>query len=131
MRKGITPVIAMILLILIVVALGGVFAAWTTRTWESLGESGEQQVDAVTGTLSKSITIDNVDCATGTIYVRNVGSTNITADEVSTYVDNSLIPHGETGLILTGAIEDLVVGGVSSGSQVKVTVSGNSATYRC
>ena len=32
--KGITPVIGMILLILIVVALGGVFAAWTTGTWE-------------------------------------------------------------------------------------------------
>ncbi|UCG95948.1 MAG: hypothetical protein JSV92_04530, partial [archaeon] len=39
MRKGITPVIAMILLILIVVALGGVFAAWTTRSWEQLGET--------------------------------------------------------------------------------------------
>ena len=57
MRKGITPVIAMILLILIVVALGGVFAAWTTRTWETLGESGEEQIEAVTGQLEKSISI--------------------------------------------------------------------------
>lgn len=142
MRKGITPVIAMILLILIVVALGGVFAAWTTRSWEQLGETGEEQIQQVSSQLQRAITIDTVDCsATGTVYVRNSGSVDISCSEMTVYIDNNLQAHdcgvatlGEGNVTgLTGDAVDFDLDAVGGGSdiRVRVTVSGNSATYTC
>jgi len=143
MRKGITPVIAMILLILIVVALGGVFAAWTTRSWEQLGETGEQQIQQVSGQLQRSITIDTVDCSDpGTVYVRNSGSVDITCAEMSVYIDNVRYDTACTDDPLTeGSVTDLTGSGgtdynldaATAGAdiRVRVTVSGNSATYTC
>lgn len=135
--KGITPVIAMILLILIVVALGGVFAAWTTRTSETLFESGTEQVETVTGQLQKSITIDSVDCTgTGFVYIRNMGTQPLdSATELSVYVGGALqtatactpvsIPTGTVSECNTG------YGVIASGIEVRATVPGNAATYKC
>ena len=91
MKKGITPIIAMILLILIVVSLGGVFAAWTTRTWEAVGTRGTEALEKTTGTMQKSIIIDNVDCSAGNVYIRNTGSADLHTDDISVYVDDSKI----------------------------------------
>ncbi len=136
MKKGITPVIAMILLILIVVALGGVFAAWTTRTWETLGEAGEEQIETVTEQLQKSITIDSLDCANGNVYVRNMGNDPIALTELSVYLDNALdtISTCTTCPIQPGTVATLdmtAAGPWASGIVVRVTVSGNSATDKC
>ncbi|MCD6477804.1 MAG: hypothetical protein J7K87_02255 [Candidatus Aenigmarchaeota archaeon] len=93
-KKGITPVIAMILLILIVVALGGVFAAWTMRTWQAVQESGTQQIKQTTESFQKGLIIDNIDCSDGTspawVYVRNTGSVAISVDEISLYINDTL-----------------------------------------
>jgi flagellin-like protein len=136
MRKGITPVIAMILLILIVVALGGVFAAWTTRTWETLGERGEEQIETVTEQLQKSIAIDAIDCTNGDIYVRNMGNQDIAQAEISVYLDDAKddIVSCTTCPITSGVVATLdmtTAGPWASGTKVKVTVSGNSATDKC
>ncbi len=137
MRKGITPVIAMILLILIVVALGGVFAAWTTRTWESLGESGEAQVGAVTETLSNSITIDNVDCNGQIVYVRNTGTGYLNCTEIGLYVDSAVGVYSCSpftvgpGNITTITVGPLPASGWTNNERIRVTTSGNSASYRC
>jgi len=135
MKKGITPVIAMILLVLIVVALGGVFAAWTTRSWEQLGETGEQQIEQVSEQLQMSIAIDTVQCANpGIIYVRNAGSVEITCAEMTLYVDDVLTAKTcTTDPLPSGVVTDLttLVDLSSGGPTVRVTVPGNSATYRC
>ncbi len=137
MRKGITPVIAMILLVLIVVALGGVFAAWTTRSWEQLGETGEQQIEQVSEQLQRSIAIDTVTCtSSGTIYVRNTGGVNMTCSEITVYVDDVLM-NTSCGIdpLIPGSVTDLTNGtgttDLSGGPTVRVTVPGNSASYRC
>jgi len=88
-KKGITPVIAMILLILIVVALGGVFAAWTTRTWQSVQEKGTEQIEQTTESFQKGVIIDGIDCTDGYVYVRNTGS-EINTDEISIYINDTL-----------------------------------------
>ena len=141
MRKGITPVIAMILLILIVVALGGVFAAWTTRTWETMAEFGEESIETVTGRLEKSISIDGLYCegAAGSdiVYIRNTGAADYPASEVSVYIDDQLEAAGDLtygqATIAAGTVVDVTFDAtdLSSGQEVKVTVSGNSATRKC
>jgi len=90
-KKGITPVIAMILLILIVVSLGGVFAAWTTRTWQSVQEKGTGQIEKTTESLQKGVIIDNIDCTNGKVYVRNTGPAKTPVSEISVYINDSLI----------------------------------------
>jgi len=91
MKKGITPVIAMILLILIVVALGGVFAAWTMRTFKGVQGSGEEQIEQISGQLQKSVVIDNVNCEKNLIYIKNTGSVNVTKSELGVYVNDTLL----------------------------------------
>ena len=126
-KKGITPVIAMILLILIVVALGGVFAAWTTRTWESVQEKGTEQIEQTTESFRKGVIIDNIDCGTGDVYVRNTGSVDLPTSEISVYVGDSLksvtwspdpIPAGQVSTASTGgAITETVRISVGTGIQ--------------
>ena len=99
MKKGITPVIAMILLILIVVALGGIFAAWTTRTWQTVQESGSEQITHISGEMQKSLTIDNVNCDNKIIYIKNTGTADITVDEIGIYVGDVLYTNETSGVV--------------------------------
>ena len=137
MRKGITPVIAIILLVLIVVALGGVFAAWMSRSMGTLTKTGQEQITKTAEQLQKSISIDEVSCtASGTIYLRNTGTVNITCSEINVYVDDVLqtitcnpdpVTSGSTTTI-NGSTSNLDLSGNPS---IKVTVPGNAATYQC
>ena len=95
MKKGITPVVAMILLILIVVALGGVFAAWTTRTWQGVQEKGSEQISQISEQLQKSVTIDNINCDENIIYVKNTGSANVSLSEIGIYVGDTLLNNSQ------------------------------------
>jgi len=76
---------------LIVVALGGVFAAWTMRTWQSVQQTGGQQISQISGQLQKTIAIDNVNCDKNLIYIKNTGSTNITDSELGVYINDTLL----------------------------------------
>ena len=91
MKKGITPVIAMILLILIVVALGGVFATWSMTSVEDLQNSTAGHISEMSSRLRRSIAIDNVDPASDEIYIRNVGTETIalaSLAQIGAYSDN-------------------------------------------
>ena len=124
------------------VALGGVFAAWTTRTWETLGESGEEQIEAVTGQLQKSIAIDSAFCdgvgLNSVAYVRNTGSSALTLADLSVYVDRAgggyeLVNAGPIGLSIdSGAVGEVTgLGTLATDDKIKITTSGNSATHTC
>ncbi len=90
MPKGITPVTAMILLILIVVAIGGAFAAWSMTQGQETMKTTEESVESRTEQMSKPATIDGINSNGQEIYLRNLGSSNITPDEVVVYVDDEL-----------------------------------------
>jgi flagellin-like protein len=139
MKKGITPVIAMIMLLLIVVALAGGFMIWMNRTWGTLAASGEQQTSQATATTGKVLTIDNIDCATnGIVYVRNSGTQNVLESEVSLYVDDVLdgtaVPDfGATNELapgMTGEI-DGTAGSWAVNTVIKVTAPGSTDSSTC
>ncbi|MCD6398623.1 MAG: type IV pilin [Candidatus Aenigmarchaeota archaeon] len=133
MPKGITPIIAMILLILIVVVLGGAFAAWSLTIGQESMETAEESVQTQTEKMTKSASIDRINSNGEEIYLRNLGSSNITPNEVAVYVDDELwlidqsasetikpgkvgtivfqtkIPRGEHKIKLgTGAFSDII-----------------------
>ncbi len=131
MKKGITPVIAMIILILIVIALGGVVATWVTKSWGTMAGRGEQQINTLSQQMQKTVTIDEVDCPNGKIYIRHTGSVDIGANEIHVYI-NGAYDGSVAGGLTVGSVATYDHGAaLNSGDEIKVTAPGNSATYIC
>ncbi|MBN1896530.1 MAG: hypothetical protein JW789_02270 [Candidatus Aenigmarchaeota archaeon] len=96
MKKGITPIIAIIVLLLITVALAG--AAWTYLS------------GYMTGLTGKSYDIRDAFCVqgdTGVIMLSNTGTLNISVSEIS-------VIDIETGLEVSGATWTLTDGATST-----------------
>lgn len=83
--KGITPVIAVILLLLITVSLVGFAFVWFTRISTTAGTAIENK----TGELlrSKSIRVENARATA--VDLRNTGSVTINENELAFYINNA------------------------------------------
>ncbi len=86
--KGITPIIAIILLLLITISMVGFAFVWFTRIAESASAAGSSQLNQTLGQMAQKIRIDNVNGYTVTI--RNIGSQTIQSASLSFYVNNTL-----------------------------------------
>jgi|GEM_PF-2096696 len=139
--KGITPIIATILLILIVVALGGVFAAWTMSTWSAASNTTATHMAEMTERLQRGIAFDNVNCAAaGEITIRNVGTNTFAAADliqIQVYYNTvaaptsftrltplTWTPIGGTTLGPNGLASATHAAVWASGVQVRITVGG-------
>lgn len=92
MPKGVTPVVAMILLILLTVSIGGIFAVWSLNRGEKTMGTAGKGLEERTNQMTKSAVIDGINSNGQEIYLRNLGSSDITPDEVIIYVDDKLWP---------------------------------------
>jgi len=132
-RKGISPVIAVLLLVIIAVA-----AAILTYLWV-LGYMGTVQQQGTTEALQERIKIDSIETSGGTlskVYVRNTGDVNVTVNSV--YIADST---GEATCIYSGEGKEIAPGeviGISVSYSLTpgrtyvvkaVTTSGVEATY--
>jgi len=114
-KKGVSPIIAVLLLIVITVT-----AALLTYLWV-LGYIGSAQRSGQPSQLEEKIKIDGVKVSDGTvtIYVRNIGSVRVV-------IQAAYILNATTGTVID-AQTDLNVGldpGEVSGTNVYVEVSG-------
>ena len=83
--KGITPVIAVILLLLITISMVGFAFVWFTRLTETATESVSGELNATTSALAKKIQIDN---AAGTsLSLRNIGTQTVEAGQLAFFVN--------------------------------------------
>ncbi|MDY6766123.1 MAG: archaellin/type IV pilin N-terminal domain-containing protein [Candidatus Nanohaloarchaea archaeon] len=97
MRKGITPVVAMVLLLMMTVAAAGAAYVWTQGIISGQRQEATQQ-------LNTEITVRDLQCAAGSgeadFFLDNTGSTTIAASDVTAYLynvsDNSLITTVDT-----------------------------------
>lgn len=132
--KGITPVIAIILLLLITISMVGFAFVWFSRvTQQSTTEIGKQ-IETNVAKSAKTITIPAV--TTTTVSVRNTGSATITTAELAVFVDG-----GPRTCTWSGAITSLAPSAVgtctfsgaacSSPSIIKVDAPGNSDQVVC
>ncbi len=60
-KKGITPVIATILLLLITISMVGFAFVFFQRTTQTAARSGEEQLNQTTGQITTLFSIDGVD----------------------------------------------------------------------
>lgn len=95
MAKGISAVIATIMLFMITVALIGVFYAFSTNFVETTITAGTGQASATTDRMLKTIAVSAATCKNTTpanniinFTVQNIGTKDIAAGELTVYVDN-------------------------------------------
>ena len=99
MKKGITPVIAMIILILI-----GVFATWMSQTFFTMSNSTTEHTKEILERFRRGISIDNVHCVPdGNVTIRNSGSVPLDATKIMLYVNDTLV--GNSWRVMDGGTE--------------------------
>ncbi len=91
--RGITPVVAIILLLLITVSIVGFSFMFLSRTTQTSAQRGEQQLRNQTQTFVTSFSVES---ASGNlVYIRNRGTDPISFSSLAFYVDNQ--PVSTTG----------------------------------
>ncbi len=131
--KGITPIIATILLLLIVIAIIGFAFGIFQRIATTAGQGGETQVRETTRQLSTLIRIDN---AQGTaLSIRNIGTTTIDSATLAVYVNTlarTCLAGWSPASIAAGAFATCTLSAAcNSGEVVRITSPGGEASYTC
>jgi len=93
--KGITPVIAVILLLLITISLVGFAFIYFSRITETVQTNTESQLENQLQNQQKRIRIESA--AGTTVAVRNIGTVTINPAEFAVFFNNSL----DTGCVFT------------------------------
>ena len=131
--KGITPVIAIILLLLITISMVGFAFVWFQRVAQTATENTDTQLQAQLTQQSQKIRIES---AAGTsVSLRNTGSQSIPVGSVAIFVNGTVRTSGScpSGAIAPGSVFSCTsTAGLCSGSStVRVTAPGNADQITC
>lgn len=88
--KGITPVIAIILLLLITISMVGFAFVWFQRVATTATNSADTQLQNQLNTQAQTIAIDNVDDTNNKITIRHTGTVATDTSKVSIYVSSAI-----------------------------------------
>jgi len=128
MSKGITPVIAIVLLLMITIALIGFAYVWFQHTATGLTSNIGRQVNRTTTQMGESITITSFDTDNRVVYVKNIGSSSIILSKTDVYVGGKLIPNScGDGVAAPGKTFNCTLPeSIESGDSVKIVTGGGS-----
>jgi len=137
MKKGITPVIAVILLLLITIAMVGFAFIWFGRVLTISTNATQAQLESQLSAQAKKISIDNINSALNTITIRNIGSQSVAGTELALYVNSTVasgctwnpssLPPGTTSTCNWSTPAPPC----AAGTRVKVTAPGNFDEVLC
>jgi flagellin-like protein len=131
--KGITPVIAIVLLLMITISMVGFAFIWFSRMMETTTNQTTASTQQQMSQMSKTIRIDNAP-AGGSIDVRNTGSSSIAVSELSVYINNAAptCNWGGTTTLAPGATASCTPNpACTAGQSVKVVAPGNTDIVTC
>jgi len=131
MKKGITPVVATILLLIIVIAIVGYSFGFFQRILTTSGTTAESGTSDLTCLIIQSVAIDSM---SGTnLYVRNTGSTALSTSSIAIYVNG--LSDGCTWASDTINPNEVklctLAQACASGSVLKITTAGISTQMTC
>ncbi len=131
--KGITPVIAIILLLLITISMVGFAFIWFQRVAQTATSASDTALQAQ---LNQQAQTARIDSASGTnVTIRNTGSQSMAAGSVAIFVNGTSTTSGNcpTVALASGAINTCAstVQVCSGTSIVKITAPGNSDQIIC
>ena len=88
MRKGITPVISVVLLLMITVALVGFAFVWFQGIWQNVADTTGTGITTQVDIMNTRVAIENINSVTNKITIRNTGSVNVATNSLSFYINN-------------------------------------------
>ncbi len=135
MKKGITPVIAIILLLLVTISIVGFAFTFFSRLVQTAGEEGEETLQGSSEQIGISFLVESVH--NNEIYIRNTGRTEINSSIIGVYLDNRImnptnsvtIPPNNVGVL---TFDENIVGNslkVTAGLQKSEIRAPNVAVY--
>jgi len=132
-QKGITDIIAVVLLLMITISLVGFAWIWLQRAAGSTMEATTTGLEAQQQTAGKIIRIDNVDVANNKTTIRNIGSYSINSNEVSVYKDGTVLTctWSSTSVAPGALIVCTSDESLAGCSKIKVTAPGNTDEVSC
>ena len=92
MQKGITPVVAIILLLIITIVIVGFSFTIFQSTVSSAGERTENATQTAATAFSTCAHIEAVDTATQRIYIRNCGSGDLNTATLALFAGQYSVP---------------------------------------
>lgn len=124
MKKGITPVVAVIMLLLIVISLVGGMFVWMRRTMGGVQQTVGNQTQQQAEQMGQTIRIDTIDCNAADAYIRNTGSNSIECANIKVWDDQDNPPTSPSGTcpLSPGSVVSVSLQSSYSGS-VTVTAS--------
>jgi hypothetical protein len=128
--KAVTPLISVILLLLITIAMVGFTYTWFTRV---SADVTNQTSSAIEDERGKRLVIDDVLLNTN-VYLRNIGTKSIGADEVQFYINNApaACDFGITNFITPGeTVTCTLASQCNVGSILKATFPSGSDLITC
>lgn len=144
--KGITPVIAIILLLLITISMVGFAFVWFTRVSELATQQTEEQLKKQLETQSMNIRIDSVTKTSPlNVQIRNTGSTSIPLKSIVGFKNTVNIDCKDPGgtkfsassaTLAVDAIVACIDGratpeGCTTGDKIKITTPGKGDEVLC
>ena len=130
--KGITPIIAIMLLLMITISMIGFAYMWFTRISESAMNKVENITEQNRENIGKTIMIDSVTGgASSLLFIRNTGTYTIQPSEISVYVGGALASCTLPSSIAPGEIKSCSISGNCAGLAVKVSAPGNFDEITC
>ena len=132
--KGITPVVAIILLLLITISMVGFAFVWFTRISQLTTESTQNQTQLLLDTTAQRIAIDAA--TTTSVTIRNTGSKDIPVAQIAVFV-NGVAKQCDatwTGTLTVGTTKTCTYTSgtcVAVTDTVKVTSPGSTDSVKC
>ena len=121
--KGITPVIAVILLLLITISMVGFAFVWFTRLTQTATESISGQQEQLTDELAKHVRIDNV--AGTALALRSTGTKTVQTSELGFFIDGvaktCTFSAGVTSIAPSTVASCTLATACGAGSRMRVT----------
>jgi flagellin-like protein len=116
--RGVSEVIAIILILMITISLAGLAYMFMSTTMSDVTSSAGSTVDTTTSSMMTSFTIESMDIAKA--YIRNTGQNALTS--LSVYVKDEPATYNVTTPIAAGAVGTITIYSfIPDGATVKVT----------
>ena len=137
--KGITPVIAIILLLLITISITGFAFVWFSRMTSDVGEEMGTMANETITSVNQRVNIEAISVANSIVTVRNTGGATIPYSRVSVYADEVPVtcdwspPPPGTTTIAPGSVAscDWSPAACTGGTTIKITSPGGTDKGVC
>ena len=132
--KGITPVIATILLLFITITMVGFAFVWFSRIGDIVANETTSSTQEMLRQQGTKALIDTIDRTGNRIYIKNTGSWPIKTSEMNVYLNGVTLTScsGIASEIAPGATATCnVVASIFSCSSMKITTIGTGDTRPC